>query len=329
MSAKSKVLMASVLTLAAIPVFAAEETSSGAAIASAPLPSAIVKCPGVTSIPVTADAEQALPLQLVGNLACGEIVTIVADSEGYTAHIRASDGKDGYVARMYLATTQQTATAKSTRRVSASAATVNGVARWHAGAPGCDEFLSQGRHVESITANGITVQVSVQDTGWKYRANIAVSNASSRSVDVTPGIITLDELQPRMRILPAADSKLIARTSTHQVLWTLTDAVPSPSAVSDPQRRTSDQQHLVYRDSETPDYLNPHLTLATARPAAFAREESIDVQAIALKYASVKSNDSTAGVMWFARDPGARELSLRVPVGDTVFDFAFAFDQKK
>jgi hypothetical protein len=243
MVAKSKLLLASALTLAAIPVFAGEETSSGSAMASAPLPSAIVKCPGVTSIPVTADAEQSLPLQLVGNLACGEIVTVLADSEGYTAHIRSSDGKDGYVARMYLAATSQNAGAK--RHVAASASTVNGVARWQAGAPGCDEFISQGRHVESITTNGITVQVSLQDTGWKYRANIAVSNASSHSVDVTPGIITLDELQPRMRILPATDSKLIAHTSTHQVLWTLTNAVPSPSAVADSQRRASDQQHLV------------------------------------------------------------------------------------
>jgi len=37
--------------------------------------------------------------------------------------------------------------------------------RWNAGAPGCDQFLSQGRLVESLTANGITVQVSLQDTG--------------------------------------------------------------------------------------------------------------------------------------------------------------------
>ena len=71
------------------------------------------------------------------------------------------------------------------------------------------------------------------------------------------------------------------------------------------------------------------MTLASARPAAFARDESIDVQAIALKSTSLPAGQNTAGVMWFNRDPSARELSLRVPVGDMVFDFAFSFEDKK
>jgi hypothetical protein len=31
--------------------------------------------------------------------------------------------------------------------------------------------------------------------------------------------------------------------------------------------------------------------------------------------------------MWFERDANARELSLRVPVGDLVFDFPLSFEQ--
>jgi len=33
--------------------------------------------------------------------------------------------------------------------------------------------------------------------------------------------------------------------------------------------------------------------------------------------------------MWFTRDTSARELSLRVPAGDLVFDFPLSFEQKK
>jgi hypothetical protein len=321
MLAKRKLLVASALALFAVPVMRADETSN---VAPASLPSAVVKCPGITNIPLTADPEQALPLQVVRTLRCGEVVAVLADSEGYTALIRTNDGKDGYVARMYLAETTAAAgpVPAVVQRPSSQAKPVNGVVRWMAGAPGCDSFVSRGRRVESATANGITVQVSVQDTGWKYRANIAINNGSGSKVDVTPGIITLDELQPRMRILPAADEKQMARTATHQVLWTSTDAVPSPSAVE-----SHGQQSAT--EAGTPDYLSPRMTLASARPAAFERTETVDVDAIALKYATVDAGQKTAGVMWFARDAGARELSMRVPVGDTVFDFSFAFEQKK
>jgi hypothetical protein len=327
MLATSKILRGSALLLAAFPVFAAEESSN--AVAPAVLPSALVKCPGVTNIPMTADAEQALPLHIVGNLACGEVVSILADNEGYTAHIRTIDGKDGYVARMYLIEGVVSAAAAAPIRHASSATSVNGVVRWKAGAPGCDEFVSHGRVVESITANGITVQVSLQDTGWKYRANVAISNQSSANIDVNPGIVTLDELQPRLRPLLAAHPKLIAHTSTHQVFWTLADAVPSPSAVSAQQPRASAAQRQADRNSATPDYLNPKMTLASAHPSGFARTETVDVEAISMKYVSLPQAQNTAGVMWFARDAGAHELSLRVPVGDMVFDFAFAFEQKK
>ena len=323
MLAATKFLFASALLFSALPALGAEESPG---VAPSAAPNAVVKCPGVTSIPMTADAEQALPLRLVASLSCGEGVYILSDSEGYTVHIRTSDGKDGYVARMYLRESEAAPVAPAAPMHHRSVATpVNGVVRWAAGAPGCDAFVSHGRHVESITANGITVQVSIQDSGWKYRANIAISNQSASKVDVTPGIITLDELQPHLRTLPASDPEKIAHTSTHQVLWTFADAAPSPSAVA-PQRARASEADL---QAPANDYLSPHMTLVSGRPAAFARTESIDVEAIALKYVSVPSGQSTAGVMWFARDAGAHELSMRVPAGDLVFDFSFAFEQKK
>jgi len=321
LGSSKQLLLASALLLAALPAVATEEVNSIAPVSAT---RAFVKCPGVTGIPMTADAEQSLPLLTVGMLRCGSIVTFLSDTEGYTAKVRTDDGKEGYVAVMYLTPTAEPAAAAAPVRPSV-ASPVNGVVRWRAGAPGCDEFLSHGRHVESITANGITVQVSLQDSGWKYRANIAVSNQTGRTIDVQPGIITLDELQPALRTLPATDWQKIARTSTHQVLWTSADAVPSPSAVSG----TATAARLAHRSANTTDYLSPRMTLASARPAVFERTQSVDVEAIALKPSNLDSLKNTAGIMWFGRDERAQELSLRVPVGDVVFDFSFAFEERK
>jgi hypothetical protein len=314
-------LAASALLLATLPATAAEENNPGGSIAPAAVNKAIVKCPGIKSVPMTSDAEQTLPLQLVDTLACGSRVVVVQDTEGYTAQVRTIDGKEGYVALMFLAPGAD-APAPDADPVASVATPVNGVVRWRAGAPGCDEFLSHGRHVESITANSITVRVSLQGSGWKYRANVAVSNQTGSSIDVQPGIITLDELEPALRALPATDINKIAHAANHQVLWTLADAVPSPSAVAHSSAKSGSRSNF------TSDYMNPHMTLTSARPGVFERTESIDIESIALKPVVVKAQQNTAGVMWFARDERANELSLRVPVGGVVFDFALAFQDR-
>jgi hypothetical protein len=317
-----QLVLASAVLLVAVPAFADDETpENSTSAAPATLGSAVVKCPGGVSVPLTTDAEQALPFQLAGTLRCGEAVSVVLDNEGYTVRIRTQEGVEGYVARMYLA--EGTAIVQRKHRAE-SAMAKNGVARWEAGAPGCDQFVSHGRHVESITANGITVQVSVQDTGWKYRVNVAVSNQGQKTVGLFPSTVSLAELQPKLRTLSVVDARKLSREAAHQVLWTSANAHPSPSAVAPKYSASSDVER-----SAVQDYMNPHMTLATARPGPFDKTKSVDVQAISLKPAAVKSGDKTAGVLWFERDANARELSLRVPMGDVVFDFAFAMGGKK
>ena len=309
------VLFGSALLLAGVPLFG---TESAASTALAAAPRAYVNCPGISNVPMTADAEQALPLHQIATLACGEPVSVLADNEGYTAHIRTADGKDGYVARMYLTNAASPSQPRSDSPVQpTSAKAENGVVRWESGAPGCDQFVSQGRYVESATANGITVQVSLQDTGWKLRATVAVSNQSETKVYVLSGLITLDELKPGLRSLREENPAKLARNEVnHQVLRTEFNAQPSPSAVVYRSGASATLSSVAYRTSPAPDYLG-------------SNTEAASVQALALKNINLASGQKTAGVLWFARDPNARELSMRLSLGDLVFDFPFSFEQKK
>jgi hypothetical protein len=327
MYASLKYLIAgSALTVAAMPALANETPS----VAPERPATAVVKCFEVGGVPMTTDEAQALPLHVVSLLSCGDAVSVLSDRQGYTVQIRTNSGQEGYIARMYLSSDSSgSASATMKKAPVASAHLDNGIARWAAGAPGCDEFLSHGRHVESITANGITVQVSIQDSGWKYRANVAVSNQSGQIVSILPGIVTLDELAPNLRSLYATDVNKLAHTPTHQVLWTLVNAVPSRSAISNYSGDAYDSQRLANRLSPTADYLNPNLELASMRRSGFDRSDAVDVQSIALKPAAIPAGQIDAGVMWFERDANTHELSLRVPVGDMVFDFPFSFEQKK
>ncbi len=319
------ILLGSAVVLLSLPAMAANESGNGAGVA--PQAHALISCPGVNGVPMTSDAEQALPFQVVATLQCGSEVAVLSDNEGYTVLVRSGDGKQGYVAYMFLYMGSDPA--RSAAPVQPGAATaVNGVARWRAGAPGCDEFLSEGRLVESLTANGVTVQVSLQDTGWKLRASIAVSNQGAAKLEVMPSLITLDELQPSLRLLPSQNPTKIAHAVNHQALWTIATAEPSPSAVAMRSNVSATTQTLVFRPSTAPDYLAQHFTPASAKNSAW-REDTADPRTLALKAGSLPPQQKTAGIIWFARDPGARELSLRVPVGDLVFDFPLFFDAHK
>jgi len=318
------ILLGSAAVLLSLPAMAAEENNVASV---APPTHALVSCPGVPSVPMTADAEQALPLRLVATLNCGGDVAVLSDDEGYTARVRASDGKEGYVARMYLFMGKSSANSGAPAHPVAAVA-VNGVARWDAGAPGCDQLLSQGRLVESLTANGVTVQVSLQDTGWKLRASIAISNQTAANLEIMPALITLDELQPNLRTLPEQNPAKIAHAVNHQSLWTTATAQPSPSAVAFREVNLDSPKNLAYRPNAAPDYLAQRYVVASANKPPVP-EESGDPLALALKAGSLAPQQITAGVIWFAREAGARELSLRVPVGDLVFDFPLSFEAHK
>jgi len=317
LSAKQMIL-GSALLLAGTPLFATE-TSGGSGVAATPR--AYVKCPGVTNIPMTADGEQALPLTQIAVLACGEPVSVLVDNGSYTARIRTADGKEGYVAYMYLTKEAgpyqpKSDTPKPTPVQPTNAVPQNGVVRWNAGAPGCEQFVSQGRLVESATTNGVTVQVSLQDTGWKLRATVTVSNQGSDNVYVLPALVTLDELRPGLRSLrQESPTKLTHNEANHQLMRAEYTAQPSPSAVAY-RSGSATLNASAYRTSPTQDTLRSSTDFASVRD-------------IALKTVNLAPGQKTSGELWFARDPSAHELSMRLSIGDVVYDFPFSFRQKK
>jgi hypothetical protein len=288
----------------ALPSWAAEHSASGVAPVSAAVRSMVV-CHDVQTVPLTADADQALPMHLVAHLSCGEQVYVLSDSEGYTVQIRTPDGKYGYIARMYLAA----APAKSTPALRPVDASVNssGIARWQLGAPGTDHFYNGPIMVESLTANGVTVQVSLQDTGWKLRASVAIANASNTEVHYNPSTFTLDELTPRLRPLRYQNPEDLAKSRTHQVYSTVASAIAPASALyvnSAPQART----------------------VIISAPNFLAGQSEPD-QASPLYEGTLSTGEKSAGSVWFERAKNSHQLNLRIFVNNQIFEFPLSFPQ--
>jgi len=215
----------------------------------------------------------------------------------------------------------------------------NGVVRWHEGAPGCDHFVSNGILVESLTISGVTVQVSLHDTGWKLRANVAVANESSESISIEPSKFILDEIGPNGRPLFYQDPAELAKSVTHQVLWTESVAEPSGAsprmvASAEPVSATS----VGYKSSLTPSVSAPNYIIQHqyAEENAVRKEgkqtlvnTSQQILALALKPATIEPSNKVAGAVWFERGKNPQQLMLRIPIGNQTLEFPLSFKQQK
>ena len=324
MSMLSKPLaLVSALLFTSLAAVAATESSASRPVV--PLVRATVQCLGTSSVPMTTDAEQRLPLRIVGDLPCGSVVSILADNGGYTAHVRTDEGLDGYVAHLYL-TRNGAASARNPEPPSASPA--NGIVRWRSGSPGCDQFVTNGHWVESATANGVTVQVALEDTGWKLRAIIAVSNNGRETIEVLSNLVTLDELAPGPKPLYRSDFLKLSHVVNHQLLLSEANAEPPRSAITLGKVNTGGLAPADYQPS-TPDYFGDNVFRVSSSNSAAILPSATEIQSLALKDTTLKPGQVTSGAIWFERSARARELALRVSVGELVFDFPLSFAQRK
>ena len=276
-----------------------------------------ILCRDGNHVPMTADPDQSLPLQIVAQLKCGQEVALLSGTQGYTVSVLTADGKNGYVAWMNVA---RTAAASSNKIIRQSAEVNHGTASWLPGAPGSEKLISDGQVVESLTANDVTVQVSLQDTGWKLIAHVAISNDSSESVNFAPSRLGLNDLRLANKSLAKEDASKMSAAYGHQILWSRSNAVASEKAyLAAPERQPYEPptatrtNHLVEHQDEVlaiREDFNPH-----------AKTDSL-----ALAPTLLAPSQQTAGAAWFHRDGKRHELILHVPVGAIDYQFPFAFN---
>jgi hypothetical protein len=268
-----------------------------------------VNCHGMASVPMTADSMQALPLKIVATLNCGDGLAALSDFDSYTVNVRTADGKTGYVASMYL---MKAPPSKPAPHVApASASTNDGVARWRPGAKGCDQFTKDGVVVESLTANNVTVQVSLRETGSKLRANVAIGNFGTMYVYIDPLGISLESTGAHARSLTYRDPAQLAaeaqRTGTNgsavNTNYKQTEFTPVFASVNTVQKQ------------QVEDLSRPQV------------KPTVDqFSAEALKKGTVKPDGRTWGAVWFERDPNPGQYLMRVPVDNQIFEFPLSLN---
>jgi len=328
-STLSKIALPATVALLLLPASRAQNPAQSDTSVAAPWWK--INCPGVQNVPLTSDAEQSMPLQVVATLKCGEEVSVLDNSEGYTVRIKNGDGQTGYVAAMYL----KKIPAPKRPQGAKSATLANGVSRWEEGAPGCDQFMNDGRLVESLTVNGVTVQVSLHDSGWKLRANVAIANESAASISIDPLEFILDEIGAHGRPLFYQDPEELAKNVTHQVLGTETTAgpakVPSQSSSAVVNATNVDYRTSAVPTVSAPNYLIQHQSAEDDAVRRQGKQTLVNtaqqIRALALKSGAIEVGGKASGAVWFERGKNPQQLMLRIPIENQMLEFPLSFRQ--
>jgi hypothetical protein len=331
------VLIAAAAGLSLPQTSRAQEAAAQPAPVASASPAWMIRCPGLTSsVPLTADSAQSLPMHLVATLNCGDLVSVLSDAEGYTVNVRTIDGKTGYVAGMYLAKAPAAkpapvavakpapvAAAKPAPRVAPASAIVrDGVARWRRGMQGCEQLTKDGIVVESLTADGVTVQVSLRDLGAKLRASVVVDNTSSEYVYVNPIGITLESRGEHWKSLAIVTPAQLASEMAQQ-------ATGSEAAPVVAELKNSDDSSLfptVAYNAPAPHRAGEEEP-SEQQPSQVLIRAAKQFNAEALKKGVVKPDNKVSGAVWFERDASPDQYVMRVPIDNQVFEFPLSIVQ--
>jgi hypothetical protein len=91
--------------------------------------------------------------------------------------------------------------------------------RWSKTDPASTHIVVNGRYLEYIDAGGFHVAVSLQDTGWKMRADIKITNNSGQPVDIHPEQFKATVEGPKTKELKYNDPDALIRSIRRGAGW--------------------------------------------------------------------------------------------------------------
>jgi hypothetical protein len=214
--------------------------------------------------------------------------------------------------------------------------------RWQEGAESSDKFISDGAVVKVLTVGGVTVSASLQDTGWKMRADIMITNRSGQRFDVLPETFTLEVIAPKSKSLAYQSPDKLAKSIYRKARWSVALTMVAGSLATQQSTSKSSAQGSVYATDNTgnlgygtykgnstttttfPDYAARERADEQARNIIQSAADAIDyIYRVSLKANTLMPGRDIFGAVYFERDKKAEGVVLTIPVGNTIFEFPF------
>ncbi|HVN82139.1 MAG TPA: hypothetical protein VMW38_24360 [Terriglobia bacterium] len=220
---------------------------------------------------------------------------------------------------------------------------------WKEGMEGADRYCSGGETIESLTVNGLTVSVSLRDTGWKMRSDVVITNNTDQWIDVHPEKFFLEVLGPKPKQLDYESLEKLTKSVNRRTqpaafgirlaTGTATNTITTDSSTLGPfngsmelgaySKSTIGRLNGSCRSSQTsmaavPDYYARRKADEDARTALQnAGKASGDPSQIVLRANTIMPTQQSSGAVYFERYKGKSPVILKITLRGTVIEFPF------
>jgi hypothetical protein len=211
----------------------------------------------------------------------------------------------------------------------------------------CDMSYLNGLRLETMANDVARVSVSTSYSGSYLLANVTILNVGSAPFDVLPETFSAAEMKNgKEKTLPFMSVSKMERRAERRVAWAnglnafgaamATQQVTTQTTSSgDVNLYSSDGTSASgsYNGSSTSTtYVPNYQARATAQQnIAYRRTElrnsETELESTAIRDNTLVPNGTIAGTAYFKRGPKTGDIVIRVPLGNSVFEFPFSFSK--
>jgi hypothetical protein len=211
----------------------------------------------------------------------------------------------------------------------------------------CEQQYRNGAKTKILKNNGITITLSMSDTGKYFRAEVDVFNSTSKNVDVLPNDFVINVDHPKVKTLKRISMQKVVKSSQRRLAWsnafaamgaglatttstTTTNSIGSVNAYSSNGTSAYGTYNGVSTSTTTtPDYAAQARTNAMIqeRNAQF-NNDSDKLMNEELRENTIQPNNYSGGAVLFERDKHWESMTISLPVGDTVYQFPYRHIKK-
>ncbi len=181
-------------------------------------------------------------------------------------------------------------------------------------------YYYNGETIEQASVRGVTVTVTLKDTGKLNQVAAYVDNSSPDAVNVIPSNFTLHQSAPKDEDLAVKSEQEVQKIAGRRALW--------GQVVSGVGTGVSRAKDKMTGKETTPAVKAPPDYEAQARWLAHVDELGQKGQTVTLAHAYLRGStvfpsSKFAGVLWFDRDEAFVAAVLRVTLGSRSYEFPF------
>lgn len=181
-------------------------------------------------------------------------------------------------------------------------------------------YYYNGETIEQASVRGVTVTVTLKDTGKLNQVAAYVDNASSDAVNVIPSNFALHQSAPKDEDLAVKSEQEVQRIAGRRALW--------GQVVTGVGTGVSRAKDKMTGKEATPAAKVPPDYEAQARWLAHVDELGQKGQTVTLAHAYLRGStvfpgSKFAGVLWFDRDEAFASAVVRVTLGSRSYEFPF------